>query len=152
MPSLQFQPTFSDRNLCFSEFSVLGHQHPVAGEIYEEGGETTKLNRNKSRAGPWIVQSQSQFAGPQTETQLVLRQLVAVCVLLSQAFCLEKKFRGRGLTYIPSSTLQCRLGNSMEQLEKLPGASFARLSPLLVEVWKEHKNTAVQFVLWGEGV
>lgn len=28
------------------------------------------------------------------------RQLVAVCVfLLSQAFCLEKKFRGRGLTY-----------------------------------------------------
>lgn len=87
------------------------------------------------------------------QTQLALRQLAAVCVfLLSQAFCLEQKFRGRGLTYITSSMLQCRPGNSMEQLKKLPGTSFARLSPQPVEVWKEYKNTAVQFVLWGEGV
>lgn len=101
MPSPQFQPTFRDRNLCFSKFSGLGQQHQVAGEIYEEKGETTKLDWNKSRDGPWIVQSQSQFAHPQAETQVELRQLVAVCVfLLSQAFCLEKESRGRGLTYI----------------------------------------------------
>lgn len=94
-----------------------------------------------------------QFAHPQTQTQVVLRQLAAVCVfLLSQAFCLEKKFRGRGLTYMTGSTLQCRPGNSMEQLKELPGTSFARLSPQPVEVWKEYKNTAVQFVLWGKGV
>lgn len=109
----------------------------------EKGGKTTKLNWNKSRDGPWTVQSQRQFARPQTETQVVLRQLVAVCVfLLYQTFCLKKKFRGRGLTYNTSSTLQCRPGNSTEQLKKLPGTSSARLSPLLVEVWKGYKNTA----------
>lgn len=82
-----------------------------------------------------------------------VKAALAVCVfLLSQAFCLEKKFRGRGLTHITSSTLQCRPGNSMEQLKKLPGTSFARLSPQLVGVWKGYKNRAVQFVLRGEGV
>lgn len=106
----------------------LGHQHQIAGEIYEEGGETTKLNWNKSRDGPWIVQSQSQFAHPQAETQVELRQLVAVCVfLLSQAFCLEKKFRGRDLTYITRSTLQCRLGNSMKKLKKTSRNLFCKV-------------------------
>lgn len=60
--------------------------------------------------------------------QAVLRQLVAVCVFLFfQAFCLRKKFRCIGLTYITSSTLQRGPGNSTYQLKKLAGNSFARL-------------------------
>lgn len=61
-------------------------------------------------------------SSPQAEIQAVLRQLVAVCVFLFfQAFLSEE--------------LQCGPGSSTQQLENLPGNSFARWQPLVVELW-----------------